>query len=222
MCKRTFSAIATLWLLALVSHVAAAPPPVLFNNSVPPSFYNFNPGYYGPYYPGHYQYGNVNPGVYNNYAYPRLSGYGASGSVPIQSYGSSSTFGSTPSTYMPPVTNYGYRAPILPPPVTMAPPRDATQVHAEVRLPTSNAELWVEGQKTTSTGTWRRFSSPPLVPGERYVYEFRARWFDNGREVLQSRKVPVQAGEQIIVDFTTPPQRDAESMSPQTPARSPS
>jgi uncharacterized protein (TIGR03000 family) len=198
MCKRIFSAIAlsaaAVGLFSAASDTAVAQRPTS-PNALPQSFYNSNPGYYGPYYPGQYRYGGVNPGIYNNSS----TGYGTSSSVPMPY--SAQAYGSSPSVYVPP--SYGYRIAAPTPPISIRPVRDDT-VQASVRLPTAAAELWVEGQKTISTGTWRRFSSPPLVPGERYIYEFRARWFDNGRELVQSRKVPVRAGERIIVDFTTP------------------
>lgn len=209
MCKRTFNALATLTsavaLFSCAPYVFAAPPPGLSNNSFPPSFYGFNPGYYGPYYPGQYRYGNVNPPIYSNPTYPMFSGSGRSNTVPVpysaQSYGSSPT-ASTPSGYMPPVSSYGYGVPYSGPPLSSARAQRDTTILAEVHLPTPDAELWVEGRKTASTGTWRQFLSPPLLPGERYVYEFRTRWYENGREVNRTREVPVRAGERIIVDFT--------------------
>jgi uncharacterized protein (TIGR03000 family) len=194
-------------LIFLVPCVAAAPPPGLSTNPLPPSFYGFNPGYYGPYLPGHFQYGNVNPSVYSNSAYPTLPNYGMSSGVPLlnsaPSYSSppagTSTLGNLPAT---PYYGYGVRN-FMPPTVDVL--RGAnTQVVAEVHLPTPDAQLWVEGRKTTHTGTWRWFLSPPLVPGDHYVYDFRASWYENGREVIQNRHVPVRAGQGIVVDFTRP------------------
>ncbi|HLJ92582.1 MAG TPA: TIGR03000 domain-containing protein [Gemmataceae bacterium] len=196
-------------LLFLLPRKALTAPPVFSNNPYPQSFYNFNPGYYGPYYPGQYRYGSVNPGIYNNYVTPTFPGSGATYTVPLpysaQVYGSASTFGAPPLGSAPLVQTYNYRVPTYNPPMQMAPSRTDRQVQADVHLPTPDAELWVEGHKTNSTGSWRRFSSPPLAPGERYVYEFHARWLDNGRVVERSRKVPVEAGERVFVDFTTSP-----------------
>lgn len=61
------------------------------------------------------------------------------------------------------------------------------------RLP-ENALLWVEGRLTRLRGPVRYFQSPSLVPGERYSYQVRAVWVENGRWVSQTLKVPVQAG----------------------------
>lgn len=181
------------------------------SNPFPPSFYHFNPGYYGPYYPGQYQYGNVQPQAYNNYASPAVSGYGqipplgtSSGtSMPYRypQYGYPSLYSSGSSAYTPSVTSESFQAPTFSPPADSNPVRNERAVQADVHLPTPDAELWVEGQKTVSAGTWRRFLSPPLVPGDRYVYEFRARWSENGREVNQTRRVRVRAGEHVVVDF---------------------
>jgi uncharacterized protein (TIGR03000 family) len=196
-------------LLVLPFLATAAPPGVPSNNNpFPPSFYSLNPAYYGPYYPGQYQSGNVNPGIYNNYASPRSSGYGLSSPVPVpysaSQYGSSSA-GYSSWGYGSPASNYGSGTRDFGPAIRSVPERNVTAVLAEVRVPTANAELWVEGRKTASTGSWRQFRSPPLVPGERYVYEFQARWLEEGKPVSQTRKVIVRAGTAILVDFTTPP-----------------
>jgi uncharacterized protein (TIGR03000 family) len=48
----------------------------------------------------------------------------------------------------------------------------------------------------------RRFVSPLLKPGREYTYQVRARWMEDGREVVQSRRVTVSAGAEVSVDFT--------------------
>ena len=104
-----------------------------------------------------------------------------------------------PYAYAPtaPVLSYYYSPPAMTTAVASASPASI-----DVRVP-SEAEIWFEGARTNQTGSERAFVSPPLDPGGRYTYEFRARWFENGRAVLQTRRVPVQAGEQIVVDFTS-------------------
>jgi uncharacterized protein (TIGR03000 family) len=203
-------------LLSAVHRGEAAPPQSLPNNPFPPSFYGFNPGYYGPYYPGQYRYGNVQPQVYSNYSTPTFSGYGrippqgsgtpssVSGSYNYRQYGSSGAFDAGSSSYPPSRGNYDYGLRNLTPPAPITPARDERTVLAEIYLSKPDAEVWVEGQKTSSTGIWRQFISPPLVRGSRYVYEFRARWVENGHEVNRTRQAEVRAGEQITVDFTKP------------------
>jgi uncharacterized protein (TIGR03000 family) len=68
-----------------------------------------------------------------------------------------------------------------------------------------NAEVWFDGEKTTSTGTNRQFRSPPLTPGQRYRYEVRVRWVENGREVTQTQQVVVSAGANVNVSFRVQP-----------------
>jgi uncharacterized protein (TIGR03000 family) len=213
MFRQTFSAlvVTAAGLLCPVFPVAAAPPANASNNPFPQSYYGFNPGYYGPYYPGQYRYGNVDPRIYNNPSYPGFlgsgpsyrAGYGTSSGIPVpysyQLYGSSPRFGA-PSDYAPSVTTYRLPASNLAP-LDASRARDDNRVLVEVHLPAPDAELWVEGKKTVNNGTQRRFASPPLDLGEHYVYEFRARWFENGHAVLRTQRVPVQAGQLVVVDF---------------------
>ena len=45
----------------------------------------------------------------------------------------------------------------------------------EIRVP-ANAEVWVEGDKTSQTGAVRHFVSPTLQTGKTFTYDIRARW----------------------------------------------
>ncbi len=72
-----------------------------------------------------------------------------------------------------------------------------------VRLP-SDADLWVGGVRTTSSGPSRVFMTPPLDSGKQYNYGLRARWVNNGVVVEQTRHVKVKAGGKAEVDFTRP------------------
>jgi len=78
-------------------------------------------------------------------------------------------------------------------------------VHLRVKVPVADAQLWVEGQATSQTGAERDFDSPSLTPGKPFLYEMRAQWTENGRPVLQTRKIVVRAGEHLLVDFTQAP-----------------
>jgi uncharacterized protein (TIGR03000 family) len=74
-----------------------------------------------------------------------------------------------------------------------------------VRLP-ADAKLYFEGIPMEQTGPERHFVTPPLTPGRNYQYDVRAVWTDNqGREVVQDRKVPVHAGDRLTIDFLAPP-----------------
>ena len=63
------------------------------------------------------------------------------------------------------------------------------------------AKLFVDGQPTESTGTYRFFRSPPLDSGTRYWYEFTVRWNEAGKEVTQTQVVDVTAGADIDLRF---------------------
>lgn len=66
------------------------------------------------------------------------------------------------------------------------------------------AEVWVDGNATRQTGAQRLFSSPPLPPGQNYVYVVRVRWLENGQPVEHMKTVNVQGGERVQMQF--PPQ----------------
>jgi uncharacterized protein (TIGR03000 family) len=83
--------------------------------------------------------------------------------------------------------------------------------YLDVRVPAA-AEVMVETEKTTQTGSRRTFVSPPISSGRNYVYEIKAKWMENGQPVERTRKVNIHAGEQVTVDFvgmptTTEPER---------------
>jgi uncharacterized protein (TIGR03000 family) len=150
-------------------------------------------GYYG-YYP--YSYG-YNP-TYDTYPYVGSgltydSGpYGLSGDEPL-SYSNDSPFVTVPAA--------GSQADSPPATATNQPDRI---VHITVQVP-AGAQVWFDDTATTSTGSTRQFTSPPLTPGQRYSYEVRARWNENGKEVTQIQKVEVTAGAHVQITFPVSP-----------------
>jgi uncharacterized protein (TIGR03000 family) len=68
----------------------------------------------------------------------------------------------------------------------------------------ANAELRFEGIRTDPRGPFRRFTTPPLIPGREYRYNINATWVENGRQVSNTRHVPVRAGDRLYVDFRIP------------------
>jgi uncharacterized protein (TIGR03000 family) len=80
---------------------------------------------------------------------------------------------------------------------SLIPYRPATVV---VKLPES-ARLVIEGDPTQQAGSVRRFSSPPLRPGQRYTYTLQATLQRNGKQVTESRTVRVSSGMEAEVDF---------------------
>jgi uncharacterized protein (TIGR03000 family) len=93
-----------------------------------------------------------------------------------------------------------------------------TAVQINVRVP-ADAEVWVEGTKTTQTGTRRTFISPPLDPDEIYTYSVRARWHGADGEVDRTRKAQVSAGDEITLNFVGTGKPSESLLPPPTPIR---
>jgi uncharacterized protein (TIGR03000 family) len=72
-----------------------------------------------------------------------------------------------------------------------------------VTLP-ADAQLRVDGQRTSSTSSRRVFVSPPLQPGRSYSYTLEAQVVRNGQTLSVSREVPVRAGQQTAVNLDMP------------------
>jgi uncharacterized protein (TIGR03000 family) len=82
-------------------------------------------------------------------------------------------------------------------------PREDTSALIELKLPSSDADVWFNGVRTGRTGLVRQFRTPPLVEGRDYTYDILALWGPQDQE-KQLRKVQVTAGASIRVDFTAP------------------
>jgi uncharacterized protein (TIGR03000 family) len=65
----------------------------------------------------------------------------------------------------------------------------------------ANAELWFDGEKTAQTGAQRTFHSPPLPPGNTYVYTVRVRWTEGGKPFEQIQAVALQPGGTARLSF---------------------
>jgi len=83
--------------------------------------------------------------------------------------------------------------------------------HVTVNVPT-DARIWFDGTLTTTTGSVRRFDTPPLESDAQYAYDVKASWNDNGREVTQSQTVKVTAGANVNVRFPIPPKRAGQAL----------
>jgi uncharacterized protein (TIGR03000 family) len=68
----------------------------------------------------------------------------------------------------------------------------------------ATAELFVDGIRTSTTGSDRTFITPLLELGLDYTYLVLVRWNENGMPVEQTRTVKVFSGAQVRVDFTRP------------------
>lgn len=150
---------------------------------VPPSFYG-------------YPLDDTNPTYWGGINYREYYGYG-------RGYGLATFPGPLPSyPYGRPGFNYYTfpRRPPTPPSSHELPPPLEQSAHLLIHVP-ADAEIWLEGAKTQQTGAARRFVTPLLTPGDRYEYEIRARWQEDGRQVEQVKTVMIRAGHRISITF---------------------
>jgi len=160
-------------------------------------------GYYPYYggYSGYYPYYGPNY-YYNSYPYDDDSGvsydpgYSNDDSQPALSSDTAAFGGPSPSTDQPSSASTS--------------PADDTTASLTVNVP-ADARLWIEGTPTTSTGPVREFNSPPLTPGNRYTYDIKASWQENGKEVTQAQQVRVTAGTHVNVNFPVPPRTPGQA-----------
>jgi uncharacterized protein (TIGR03000 family) len=140
-------------------------------------------------------------GVYRGGGWGNSFGIGRGYYSPYNTYGS--RYNSTPYNYG---SNYYYVDPIVQIPSTEIQqsfyPAPVVQQSANVVvvLPRADAQVWFDGAATSQSGMERTYTSPPLEPGT-YVYSIRARWMENGKSVQRERRVNVQRGESVTVDF---------------------
>jgi uncharacterized protein (TIGR03000 family) len=80
------------------------------------------------------------------------------------------------------------------------PPADDGPAYLKVYI-SAGARLLVEGAPTRQTGELRRFASPPLTAGRRYVYNLKAVWADKGKDVSREEQAQVRAGIETTVDL---------------------
>jgi uncharacterized protein (TIGR03000 family) len=136
-------------------------------------------------------------GFYNPFWY---GGYGSDYGTPYAYYGSPAYDDSYYSGYSGPsyvTPSYDYVSPVAP----AAPANNTAEL--DILLPTADAQVWVDGNKMSITGSYRSFVSPPLEPGYSYTYHVTASWLENGKEVRVERTVPVGAGRISRVDFSS-------------------
>ncbi len=85
-----------------------------------------------------------------------------------------------------------------------APPANSGETALPVALSVAvpaDAEIWLEGVKTTSTGTLRQFVTPALKPGQDYILNVRIRFRRNNEDVDQTRSLRVRAGDNLRLDY---------------------
>jgi uncharacterized protein (TIGR03000 family) len=65
----------------------------------------------------------------------------------------------------------------------------------------ANAEVWLSGEKTASTGSERSFVTPSLEAGRRFAYDIRVRWIEKGKPVEKVKKVSVHPGDRLTLSI---------------------
>lgn len=76
----------------------------------------------------------------------------------------------------------------------------ANRAMLSVQAP-SDAKIWLQDKETTSSGSERVFTSPPLKAGQDYSYTVKAQWKVSGKSVEQTQTVTVRAGERAGLLF---------------------
>jgi uncharacterized protein (TIGR03000 family) len=86
-------------------------------------------------------------------------------------------------------------------------------VYLRVLLPEEEVELEIDGHMTKQSGTSRLFVSPPLQPGRTFTYTLTATWEPNNyTKFTRTRSVPVQAGQEIVVDLRQPDEKNPDKI----------
>ncbi|HLJ95882.1 MAG TPA: TIGR03000 domain-containing protein [Gemmataceae bacterium] len=135
------------------------------------------------------------PRIYGSFEYPRPLGFFQPG-LQRAEYTTSPTIYSV---YTTPPSPFGPQENVLRTALTAV----QTTAVVTVWVP-ADAELRFEGVRTDLRGPFRRFSTPPLIPGREYSYDIQATWTENGQQVTKVRHVPVRAGDRLYVDFRVP------------------
>jgi len=84
-----------------------------------------------------------------------------------------------------------------PPAPAMAP------IYLQIIVPDPLAQVWIDGQLTTATGTVRNYTAAAEPVGYTYSYDIRVLWIDNGAQRVVERHVNVVPGVLSRVDMTT-------------------
>ena len=70
-----------------------------------------------------------------------------------------------------------------------------------VKMPSADAQLWVNDELTRQKGLERKFVTPPLEPGQQYRYRFRVSWVANKTPEHSGQTVIFQPGEDLVIDL---------------------
>ena len=104
--------------------------------------------------------------------------------------------------YATPSTSYYYP----PPPVALADSQPAAVAAApasiHVIVPDPQATVLFDGKKTSTMGTDRLYTTPPLTHGGSYSYRLRVSWMQDGQQMNEERVVVANPGRTTEVVFS--------------------
>ncbi len=164
-------------------------------------------GYSVNYYaPGHYGYNfdNFNPSYYGGYFYREYYSFGRGTGLatfpdcppgPQWLYDNRNWIGTTR------VHPWKTAFPLPGGPTTL--PRSSECAYLSITVPEGAAVL-LDGAPTEQTGPKRVYVTPALKPNERYSYEVKVRWVQDGKPVEQTQTVQLQAGSRVEAIFPLP------------------
>jgi uncharacterized protein (TIGR03000 family) len=70
-----------------------------------------------------------------------------------------------------------------------------------VLVPSSNAQLWLDGNEVKGDGLSRRLLTPELNPGVNYTMRVSAQWLNKGKLIQRTQAVRVGRGQTVEVNF---------------------
>ena len=121
--------------------------------------------------------------------------------------------------YFPPASGVGFRdygpldtarvrVPLEPSPSTAT---------LRVHVPSADAEVFLNGERTRQTGTIRDFTTSVLLAGREYTYDVRVEWESrDGRKFTDERRIIVKAGDNAELEMTPPAREGSQEPSSST------
>src|SRR5437762_1677949 len=85
-------------------------------------------------------------------------------------------------------------------PIQTPTPKQGEGASLKFQLP-ADARLFVDGQRTGTTGAERAFVTPALTPGQKYYYDVKAELDVGGKTVTEEKRVIVEAGANVVESF---------------------
>lgn len=91
------------------------------------------------------------------------------------------------------------RPELVPPPAPLLDKPKAMEI--EVRLPSGDARVFIDGEATKSSGIVRMFSTPEQTRADALTYDIRAEWKVDGLTTTHTKRISGRPGERVVVEF---------------------